>query len=327
MSTQNNHNDSSDAAAPRAPSMRGIWTRLLIYPTHTLPTAAAPVLVGMGLAWRDHVFAAWPAVLALIGSWFIHLAGIFIDNYELLRRHPSVPEHPELLGALQRGTLKLGTLRLAIAACIVAGVLAGLYLVVLGGALAIVLGAVGLAASAGYAGWPFRYARTGLAEPVFFVMFGVIAELGTYFIQYAAVRGSPPGFAASVSALPWYVFVVGLPVGALVTNVLIIDDIRDQAFDTTKGWRTGAVRFGIGSSRMRYVALSVLAYTGPILLWVAGGYRAWVLLPLLTLPLAWSIARRVLRYESTSDLLAATPRASTLSLVFAMLLGVGIAIA
>lgn len=48
---------------------------------------------------------------------------------------------------------------------------------------------------------------------------------------------------------PWPVWVVGLPCGALVTNVLIIDDIRDRHFDRVKGWRTVAVRFGLVGSR------------------------------------------------------------------------------
>ena len=72
-----------------------IWVDLLLYPTHTLPIAAAPVMVGAALAARDHVFAPMAVVLAFLGSWLIHLAGLFTDTHELLRRHPQAVEHPD----------------------------------------------------------------------------------------------------------------------------------------------------------------------------------------------------------------------------------------
>ena len=74
-------------------SRRDIWVQLLLYPGHTLPTAAAPVVVAVGLAIHDRVFAFVPALVAFLGSWCIHVGGVFTDNYELLRRHPDLPEH------------------------------------------------------------------------------------------------------------------------------------------------------------------------------------------------------------------------------------------
>ena len=63
---------------------REIWIRLLLYPSHTLPTAAAPVLVGIGLAVRDQIFAPWPMLIGFLASWLVHVGGVFNDNYELL---------------------------------------------------------------------------------------------------------------------------------------------------------------------------------------------------------------------------------------------------
>ena len=307
-------------------SRREIWITLLLYPGHTLPTAAAPVVVAVGLALRDHVFAALPTVLAFLGSWLIHIAGVLTDNLELLRRHPAVSEHPELQDAIERHTLTLRGLEMAIVACVVAAVLAGLYLVLLGGDLVLALGIVGLVAGLAYAGGPLPYARSGMAEPIFFIMFGIVAEAGTYYIQTAATHGAPSGWVSSLRMVPWDVFVAGLPIGALITNVLIIDDIRDHAFDAAKGWRTGTVRFGVGWSRVRYLVLTAGAYLAPIFFWCGLGYNAWILLPLLTLPSAWTIARMVCTHERTADLVAMTPRASRLSLSFAVLLAIGLAV-
>ena len=228
-----------------------IWVDLLLYPTHTLPIAAAPVMVGAALAARDHVFAPVAVVLAFLGSWLIHLAGLFADTHELLRRHPQAVEHPDLTNALQDGSLTLGQIKVAIAACLLlAAPIAACFLVV-GGVPVLVLGVLGLIASFGYSSGPLPYTRLGIAEPLFFVMFGIVAVAGTYFAQIAWLAAAASEPVPSLADLPPAAFFVGLPVGALVTNILLIDDLEDRHFDASKGWRTLAVSFGPTGSRLR----------------------------------------------------------------------------
>jgi 1,4-dihydroxy-2-naphthoate octaprenyltransferase len=293
-------------------SRRELWTGFLVYPTHTLPTAAAPIAVAAGLAVHDRVLAPLPLLVAFVGSWLIHLGGVFADQYELVRRHPELPEHPELLEALRNGTLDLVRLRRAILLCFGLAALTAPYMLYLGGAAALAIGVLGAASSFFYAAGPWRYAPRGLADPVFFAMFGIVAVAGAYYIQ--------------ARDFPASVFLVGLPVGALVTNVLVIDDIRDRGFDAIKGWRTPAVRFGIGWSRGEYLALSLFAYFAPFGFWLGLGHSAWVLLPLLTLPWAVRIARVVWTSEGREALVPMTPRASLLALCYALLLGLGLAL-
>lgn len=314
----------------RPPSHRRIWVELLLYPGHTLPTAAAPVLVAVGLAIHEGVFAWLPALLAFLGSWLIHVGGVLADNLALVRRHPDVPEHPELLEAARSGALDLGMLRCAMLACFVLGASPGVYLAWIGGPLVIAIGCIGVFASFAYAGGRLRYARLGLAEPVFFLMFGVVAVVGTYYIQVASRAADVWSRPWVADGLPAAAFLVGLPVGALVTNVLVIDDIRDRAFDARKGWRTTAVRFGLRGSRALYLALTAFAFLAPLVFWkgVVGfdGFGASVLLPWLCLPLAVPIARAVTTKHTTAELLPMTPRASRLALVYAALLGLGLSL-
>lgn len=298
----------------------------MLYPGHTLPTAAAPVAVGVGLAIHDQVFAFLPALLAFIASWLIHVGGVFADNHELLRKHPGLPEHPELLQALVNGTLTLNELKWAIAACFALPVLIAPYMFRIGGLPALAIGLVGALASAFYAAGPWAYARRGWADAVFLLMFGVVAVAGTYYAQMVRVHGAPADGSAVWRALPLSVFVIGLPVGALVSNVLVIDDIRDRKFDAQKGWRTTAVRFGLAGSRTEYVALSIFAYLAPFWFWFGLGYSAWVLLPLLTLPFAYHIGAAVFAKEQTEDLLHMTPRASLLAFLWSVLLAIGVAL-
>lgn len=305
-------------------SRRRIWIDLLLYPTHTIPTAIAPAFIGAALAMRHHVFAPLPALAAFLASWLVHVAGVLFDNHELLLRHPDNREHPELVAALQQGSLTPGMLKAAIALCLVLALLTGPYLFSVAGWPAAVLGAVGIVASLSYAGGPLAYARTGLADFVFFLMFGIVAVAGIYFVQAASVLG---GWHAAIDAMPKEIWVMGLPVGALIVNVLVIDDTRDREADRTKGWRTATVRFGRRWTRRQYVAATAFAYAAPLWFWLGLGFGTSILLPEATLPLAVRGLRALYRASQPGDLAPETPRAALLAALYALLSAIGIAIA
>jgi len=318
----------SVAAGPAgspSPTTRTIWVDLLLYPTHSLPTAAAPVLVGVGLAIHEGVFSWAPALVGFLGSWFIHVAGVFTDNHELLRLHPGLPEHPELNRAIVDGTLRLATLRLAIAACLGLALLTAPYLHTIGGWPVLALGALGITASLSYNGGPWAYVRRGLADPIFTVMFALVAVPATYWIQAAAQPGAPEPWAL-LRGLPASAWLVGLPCGALVTSVMLIDDLRDIEFDSAKGWRTGAVRFGPAFSRAEITLLVAFAYLAPLLSWLTLGLGAGLLLPLASAPLAWRVVRAVRSATDRTALVPLTPRMAGLSLLHSALLGAGLAL-
>jgi 1,4-dihydroxy-2-naphthoate octaprenyltransferase len=127
-------------------------------------------------------------------------------------------------------------------------------------------------------------------------------------------------------ALPLKSLILGLPVGALVVNVLLIDDIRDRIPDRGKGWRTGAVRFGLRWNRVEIIALTAFAYLILLWFWLGLGFSPWILLPLLTLPRAISVTRTVFTTDRFEALFPMTPKASFLSLYYGLLLGLGIAL-
>jgi 1,4-dihydroxy-2-naphthoate octaprenyltransferase len=314
----------SDAGAP---SRRDIWIDLLLYPGHTLPTAAAPVIVAVGLAVHNHVFAPVPVIVALLASWLIHVGGIFVDNHELLVRHPELPEHPELLAALKNGTLTIAGLRWAAFACFAMAIATGPYLLTVAGPTVIALGTLGIVASLGYSlGGPLSMTRLGIADPLFFIMFGSVAVAGAYFVQAASLHASS-GLLFVPDAPPADAWVLGLPVGALVTNVLLIDDIRDRAFDARKGWRTGPVRFGLAWTRAEFVGFVVFAYLVPLWFWLGLGFSPWVLLTWLTLPEAGTIARTICTTDRFEALFPVTPRTAKLALDYSVLLAIGVAVA
>lgn len=305
--------------------LRRVWINLLLHPAHSLPNAAAPIFVAAGLAAHDGTFEAVPTLVAFLGSWLIHVAGVFTDNHELLRRYPGIVEHPDLTEALADRTVTLDQIKVAIAACLVLALPAAFFFLRIGGIPVLALGAVGVVASIGYAAGPIPYPKLGLAEAVFFTMFGIVAVSGTYYVQ-VAWRLAASGQVASFAELPVAVFLVGLPVGALVTNVLMIDDLRDRHFDAAKRWRTIAVRFGVRGTRLAYAFMSALAYAAPSVAVATRVFNAWALLPLLTLPWAWSIGRTIRTHDDLETLTPMTPRASMLAFTYSAMWGLGLAL-
>jgi len=268
------------------------------------------------------VFAALPAALAFFAGWLIQFAGVVTDNYENLARQPEDREHPELVQAINSGLISLGTLRTTIIASYGIAVLAGFALLAMAGWPVIVIGLLSILASWAYSAGPWPFGRHGLADPLFFLFFGTVSVIGTYYVQAATVMGTEHWR----QTLPMTALVASLPIGALITDILIIDDIRDRDFDVVKGKNTIAVRFGKGWSRAEFLCLLIFAYLMPFWLWRGFGFSAWVLLPLITLPLAVLVTRAVWTRDRFQDLVPMTPRMAMLTVAYALCLAAAVAV-
>lgn len=274
----------------------------------------------IGLAIHDGVFAALPVALAFLAGWLIQFAGVVTDNYTNLIRQPDDREHPELVQAVATGILSLADLRATLLTCYGIAVLIGALLFAIAGWPVIVIGLASIVASWAYSAGPFPFGRHGFADPLFFLFFGTVSVLGAYYVQAAFVLG--PG--QWREALPWTAVAISLPLGALITDILIIDDIRDWEFDRIKGKNTIAVRFGKIYSRYEFVALMTFAYLAPFWFWRSLGFRAWVLLPLITLPLAVMVVRAVWTRDSYAALMPMTPRLAMLTVGYSICLAIGL---
>jgi 1,4-dihydroxy-2-naphthoate octaprenyltransferase len=312
-------------APPTRPiARREVWVRMLLYPRHTLPTAVAPVLVAAALAWRDGCLAPAAALAAFGAGWLVQLGGVFTDNYFNLRRHPDDREHAAFVQALAQGVITLGQLRRAIAACYVVAMAVGLYLVAVGGLPALAIGLLAIAASLAYSAGPYPLGDHALGDPLFFATFGVLSVMGSYYVQAAAHGPAwplwpPPG------ALPLVALWASLPVAALTTNILVIDNIRDREYDRSKGEVTLAVLLGRRGSLVEYGALLALAYAVPPALWAWGGFGPALLLPLASLPYGLLVAWRVAQAPTHDALVPMTPQAGQVLLAHSALFALGLA--
>ena len=276
----------------------------------TLPAAVAPVFVGSALAYADDGFSFWPALAALLAALLIQIGtNLANDYFDHIRGFDTVERKGPLRvaqsGLIPMGQLKLGTILVfAVTAAI------GVYLIVVGGWPILAIGLTSILAAVAYSGGPYPLSSHGLGDIFAFVFFGLVAVFGTYYVQ-----------TLHYSALALY---VAIPIGALTTAILIVNNYRDLETDTKVGKRTLAVMIGLAGSRIEYIATLVLAYGTPLVLWLAGQLSAWVLLTWLSLPLAVKLVRTL--YRSTSgpvmnEALAGTAR---LDLVFSLLFTVGL---
>jgi 1,4-dihydroxy-2-naphthoate octaprenyltransferase len=271
--------------ARETPLTRGQAWLLAIRPK-TLPAAVGPVLVGTGLAIADGAFALLPALAALAGALLLQVASnLANDYYDFVRGLDQADRKGPTRVALS-GLISLRELRLGLAINLLVTALVGLYLVWVGGWPVLVIGVAGMIAAVAYSTGPYPLAEHGLGDLFVFIFFGLAAVIGTYYVQ--ALTVTPQVVIAAVAP------------GALITNILVVNNLRDMDTDARVGKRTLAVRLGAQGTRVEYAVLLALAYAVP-LFFVAiaiaqGSFHATsllVLLPWLTLPRALGLRQKI----------------------------------
>ena len=275
----------------------------------TMPAAAAPVLVGAGLAAAEGVFAAGPAAAALLGAALLQIGTNFANDYFDAVNGADTEDREGFTRVTQSGLIPPAQVWRATLVTFALAILVGCYLVYVGGVPILVIGLASVASGLAYTGGPYPFGYYGLGDLFVFVFFGLVAVAGTFYVQAAALAPGSFYSWAPAGTLPAVAVAAGVPIGALATCILVVNNIRDVRTDAETGKRTLAVRIGVRWSRMQYVTLLLLAYAVPVALW-ATGRDATVLLPLLTLPYAALVSRTVVteRGEVLNDALEGTGR-------------------
>jgi 1,4-dihydroxy-2-naphthoate octaprenyltransferase len=270
-----------DAESPRPHdrpiSRREAWT--LAARPRTLPAAVAPVVVGTALAIRDEAFALLAALACLLAALLLQIASNFANDLGDFERGADTPERVGPLRMTTAGLLSARDVKRGMLVALGVAALLGVYLIVIGGWPILAVGVLSMLAAVAYTYGPIPFGYYGLGDLATFVFFGVIAVVGTYYVQ---AQAAPP-----------LVWLASIPMGALVTAILIVNNVRDADTDRAAGKRTLAVVLGRRGARIEYVVMLFLAYAVPVILWLAYDMRPFVLLPLLTLPLAVKHTRAV----------------------------------
>ncbi len=291
----------------------------------TLPAAAAPVIVGVGLAIEAGAFAPLPALAAFVGAALIQIGTNFANDYYDAIQGADTDDREGFTRVVASGLIEPGEVKRAMWLTFAAAILVGTYLVSVGGVPILVIGLASVAAGIAYTGGPYPLGYHGLGDLFVFVFFGVVAVTGTYYVQAAALVGGAFPLWIPSGTVTLAAVVASLPIAALSTNILVVNNVRDREEDAQTGKRTLAVRFGYRFARVEYLALLALAYLTPF--WfLARGYGLATLLPLVTLPLAAAVARTVLTETAGDALNPALESTGKLLAAYAVAFAVGLAI-
>ena len=230
---------------------------------HTLPAAVVPVLVGGGLALGEKVFRFDAFSLALIAAVCIQVAANFANDASDAKRGVDTSDRlgPPRMVAL--GVLTPRQMWTGVVIAIVIAAIAGIGLAMIAGPLILVIGAISIIAMLGYVGGPFPYGYHGLGEVFVFVFFGLVATVGSRYVHDM-----------TAPAAAW---LLAIPVGMLVTALLVANNYRDLDTDRETGKRTLAVIIGRERTKWLY---AILVY-GAFVLIAVFAVSGWTPLPTL----------------------------------------------
>ncbi|MEO9222512.1 MAG: 1,4-dihydroxy-2-naphthoate polyprenyltransferase [Mycobacteriaceae bacterium] len=234
----------------------------------TLPNAIAPVIAGTGAAAALDSLVWWKAVLALMVAVALIVGVNFANDYSDGIRGTD----DDRVGPLRLVGSRVAaprTVKIAAVVCFAIAAAAGLALALTSGWWLILVGAFCIAGAWFYTGGKNPYGYRGFGEISVFVFFGLVAVLGTQFVQAERVS--------------WVGAVVTVAVGCFSSAVLVANNLRDIASDTESGKRTLAVRLGDGGTRGLHAALLAVPFVMSLILVL---HTPWVLLGLLAFPLA-----------------------------------------
>nr|WP_245190274.1 1,4-dihydroxy-2-naphthoate polyprenyltransferase [Leucobacter exalbidus] len=230
----------------------------------TVPLAIAPVVVGAGIAHMLRGFSLTLTLLALAVAVFLQIGVNYSNDYSDGIR--GTDEHRVGPARLTGSGLVNPKKVLACAMAFFAlAAVAGLVAVLLSGRWwFLALGVIAIVAAWYYTGGKKPYGYAGLGEVVVFIFFGLVATVGTVWLQ-TDVRAQET-------------WIAGTAVGLFAVAVLVINNVRDIPTDTLSGKRTLAVRMGDRPSRILFAvcvllpfvvpAIYVMVYPGMVLVWL-----------------------------------------------------------
>jgi 1,4-dihydroxy-2-naphthoate octaprenyltransferase len=302
---------SSMSTAPVVQKLNAWQVWLLAARPKTLPAAASPVIVGSAVAYWEGCFRLDAALAALFGALLLQIgANLANDVFDFYRGADTAAR----LGPLRVTQARLLTPRQVLFGmwlCFGLAALCGIYLTLIAGWVVILIGLASILAAVAYTGGPFPLGYHGLGDLTVFLFFGVAAVLGTAYVQTGQV---------SQLAL-WS----SLPMGFLITAILVVNNLRDIETDRVVGKQTLAVRWGARGARWEYLVCVLGAYIVPLMIWVFGVAPAWLLLSWLSIPVALSLVRFIWR-ETGRALNHALGGTGRLTLFFALFYAAGLVI-
>ncbi|WP_026120532.1 1,4-dihydroxy-2-naphthoate polyprenyltransferase [Nocardiopsis potens] len=275
----------------------------------TLPNSIVPVAVGTGVAIGAGGAVWWKAVLALVVSLALQVGVNYANDYSDGVRGTDTAERVGPMRLTATGTAPARRVLIAAWASFAAAAVPGLVLVATSSWWLLLIGAAAIVAAWYYTGGRTPYGYRGLGEVSVFVFFGLVAVVGTVFVQLGSV--------------PWQAWAAAVPIGLLSCSVLVINNLRDIGTDSRTDKITLAVRLGEARTRLLYQGCIAAAYLVAL---ATVAVTPWTALVLLSLPLAVRPLGRVRGGQTGGDLVLGLGETGKLQMAFGVLFTVGLSL-
>ncbi len=253
----------------------------------TLPAAAVPVMIGGAMAAANASFNLIPWLLCLAFALLIQIATNFANDYYDFKKGADGKERIGPRRAVASGWIAPEVMFRGMLVVFAVAFLMGCLLIQWGGWWLLLIGVLSIACGIAYTGGPYPLGYNGWGDVFVFIFFGWIATAFTYYVQAGSFATPALGSGA------YLVWLAGMVPGALATNLLAVNNVRDEPQDRTTGKRTLVVRFGRSFGLLEYAVMSLLAILVPIWFAIVGGCTGCYVI-LLALPLAalcnWKLA-------------------------------------
>ena len=270
----------------------------------TLPAAAAGVVTGSALAWRDGYFRLDAALACLLTALLLQVGSNLANDVFDYERGTDTPERLGPVRVTQAGLLTPRQVKAGMFIVFILATLFGLYLAWLAGWPVILLGLAAILSAIAYTGGPFPLGYYGLGDLFVFIFFGLASVAGTYYVQ-----------AKFISAAAWW---MAIPPGLIITAILVVNNLRDLESDRKAGKRTLAVMWGERASKTQFLICMVIAYLVVPVAALLDVVPWSTLFTWLSLPLAFKAARIVFTQEGR-PLNAALAGTGQVALLFSIL--------
>jgi 1,4-dihydroxy-2-naphthoate octaprenyltransferase len=287
----------------------GVWYRAIR--PFTLSASVVPVVVGSALASHYTPFNWFLFILVLLGSLLVQSGTNLIDEYA--DHHQGGAGDKKIQAPYKVIALGLCTPRVVLRGALICfglATLIGVYLVIRTGWPLALVCLTSLGVAYGYSSGPWPLGNFGLGELLVFVFMGPVMVLSSFYVQ--------------VHALNWPAVWLSLPVGCLVTAILVVNNLRDTEEDRHSGKVTLVTLWGRQPVVWLYDLLLLVAF-GSVVILVMSGTGSWVwLAPLLILPRGVAVAKMVQHGTERAILHQAMQGTAKLHLHFGLLLAVGL---
>ena len=276
----------------------------------SLGASIVPVIVGSALAMHAGPFS-WPLfLLVLLGSILVQCGTNLVDEYAdhqdgIAQHKVQAPYKVIARGLLSRQQVRQGALT-----CFGMAALIGVYLVTCTGWPLVLVCVASVVVAYGYSAGPYPLGKLAIGEPLVFIFMGPVMVLSAFYVQ--------------THTLTWPAVWLSLPVGCLVTAILVVNNLRDVEEDQHSGKVTIVTIWGRPPISWLFLLLLSSAF-GSLIILVASGVGSWLwLAPLLLLPQGMQVARLVWQQTERPILHQALRGTAQLHLRFGLLLALAL---